>query len=109
MRYLVTVGAARWLGADFPWGTLVVNLAGAFLIGLIQQLAFTHAMSEESRLLVSTGVLGGLTTYSAFSYETVRLTQLGAWRAATLNVAMTTILCLLFCYAGMLLGRLATR
>ena len=109
MRYLVAVGAARWLGADFPWGTLVVNLVGAFLIGLVQYLAGAHVLSEEGRLLLSTGVMGGLTTYSAFSYETVRLAQLGDWRAASLNVVVTTILCLALCVAGTALGRLLTR
>ena len=109
LRYLVTAGAARWLGSDFPWGTLLVNLAGAFLIGLVQQLTVAHVMSEEARLLLSTGVLGGLTTYSAFSYETVRLAEVSAWRAATFNVVAMTVLCLLLCYAGMVVGRLMTR
>jgi len=108
-RYLVAVGAVRWLGADFPWGTLLVNLVGAFLIGLVQQLAATSVVSEDSRLLLSTGVMGGLTTYSAFSYETVRLVQIGAWRAATVNVVVTTTLCLALCAAGMVVGRLVTR
>ena len=82
-RYLVAVGAARWIGPDFPWGTLLANLAGAFTIGLVQQLAAGRLLSESSRLLLSTGLMGGLTTYSAFSYETVRLAQLGAWRAVS--------------------------
>lgn len=108
-RYLVAVGAARWIGPDFPWGTLLVNLAGAFTIGLVQQLAAGRLLSESSRLLLSTGVMGGLTTYSAFSYETVRLAQLGAWRAASLNVIVTTVLCLALCAAGMAVGRALTR
>jgi fluoride ion exporter CrcB/FEX len=53
--------------------------------------------------------MGGLTTYSAFSFETVRLAQVGAWRAASLNVGVTTILCLALCVAGMALGRHLTR
>jgi CrcB protein len=107
-RYLVAVGAARWLGADFPYGTLAVNLVGSFLIGLVQMLAAGRALSEETRLLLSTGVLGGLTTYSAFSYETVRLAEAGAWRAG-LNVLVTTAGCLVLCAAGMALGRALTR
>ena len=63
LRYLVAIVAARWLGSDFPWGTLAVNLVGAFLIGLVQQLAAVPVLSEEGRLLLSTGVMGGLTTY----------------------------------------------
>ncbi len=90
-------------------GELGVNLVGSFLIGLVQYLAAAHVVSEESRVLLSTGVMGGLTTYSAFSYETVRLAQLGDWRAASLNIGVTTILCLALCVAGMALGRLLTR
>lgn len=107
-RYLVALGAARWLGADFPYGTLAVNLVGSFLIGLVQVLAAGRVLSEESRLLLSTGVMGGLTTYSAFSYETLRLAEAGAWRAG-LNVFITTAGCLLLCAAGMALGRAITR
>ena len=108
-RYLVAVGAVRWLGADFPYGTLAANLVGSFLIGLVQMLAAARALSEESRLLLSTGVMGGLTTYSAFSYETVRLAQVGAWRGAVLNVLLTTACCLALCAAGMAVGRALTR
>lgn len=108
-RYLVALGAVRWFGADFPYGTLTVNLIGSFLIGLVQVLAAGRALSEESRLLLSTGVMGGLTTYSAFSYETVRLVQIGAWRAAAVNVLLTTALCLALCLAGMAVARALTR
>jgi fluoride exporter len=109
LRYLVAVAAVRWLGPEFPWGTLIVNLVGAFLIGLVQQLAANQILTEETRLLLSTGVMGGLTTYSAFSYETVRLAQVGDWRGAGLNVSVTTIVCLALCAAGMALGRQLTR
>jgi CrcB protein len=108
-RYLVAIGAARWIGVEFPYGTLAVNLVGSFLIGLVQQLAGLSVLSENNRLLLSTGVMGGLTTYSAFSYETVRLAQLGAWRAAIVNVLVTTVLCLALCVTGMAVGRFLTR
>ena len=108
-RYLVAMGAVRWIGVDFPWGTLAVNLAGAFLIGLVQELAGARMLSESSRLLLSTGLLGGLTTYSAFSFETVRLVEAGAWRAAGLNVIVTTVLCLALCAAGIAAGRTLSR
>lgn len=108
-RYLVAMGAVRWIGVEFPWGTLAVNLTGAFLIGLVQELAGARVLSESSRLLLSTGVLGGFTTYSAFSFETVRLVQAGAWRAAGLNVIVTTVLCLVLCAAGIAAGRTLSR
>jgi CrcB protein len=104
-RYLVALGAVRWIGVDFPYGTLAVNLIGSFLIGVVQQLAASSVLSEDNRLLLSTGVMGGLTTYSAFSYETVRLAQLGAWRAAVVNVLLTTVVSLALCVAGMAVGR----
>jgi len=75
----------------------------------VQALAAGRTLSEEGRLLLSTGVMGGLTTYSAFSYETVRLAQVGAWRAAAVNVVLTTALCLALCAAGIAVGRALTR
>ena len=104
LRYLVAVAAARTWGDGFPYGTLIVNLVGCFLIGLINRVAATPLMSEETRLLLSTGVMGGLTTYSAFSYETVRLLELGHWRGALVNVVLTTGACLALALAGMAVG-----
>jgi CrcB protein len=106
LRYTVASVALAWLGPGFPWGTLVVNLAGSFLIGLVQQLA-TEALvlGEETRLFLTTGVLGGLTTYSAFSYETVRLLEAGAPSSAWLNVLGTTAACLALCFLGLTTGR----
>lgn len=106
LRYVVATLALAWLGPAFPWGTLAVNLAGSFAIGLVQQLA-TEALvlGEDTRLLLSTGLMGGLTTYSAFSYESVRLMEGGAWGWAWLNVAVTTAACLALCYLGLTTGR----
>lgn len=107
LRYLTGGLAARWLGADFPYGTLIVNVVGSFLIGLVQEIGATTAvLSESTRLFLTVGIMGGLTTYSAFSYETVRLAQSGAWGQAWLNVLATTALCLAVCFVGMAAGRL---
>jgi len=107
LRYLVASAALAWLGPTFPWGTLVVNLVGSFAIGLVQQLAVEGlVLSENTRLLLSTGVLGGLTTYSAFSYESVRLMQTGAWLPAWLNILLTTAASLTLCFLGLTTGRL---
>lgn len=109
-RYLVALGAARALGADFPYGTLIVNLAGAFLIGFVHELALDSIlMPDQARLFLATGLMGGLTTYSAFSYETVRLAQAGAWTRATINVGLTTAACLMLCVLGMLAARFVLR
>jgi CrcB protein len=106
LRYLAGVAAAGWLGPAFPHGTLAVNLAGSFLIGLVQQLAVASlVLSEPSRIFLAVGVMGGLTTYSSFSYETVALAGRGEWLAAVLNVAVTTAGCLALCVLGMALGR----
>src|ERR1043165_9181361 len=102
LRYLVAIAAVNWLGPTFPWGTLAVNLVGSFLIGLVQALALDGlVLSEDARLFLTAGVMGGLTTYSAFSYESVRLMESGAWPQAILYVAVTTIACLALCYPGM--------
>ena len=107
LRYLVSLGAARWLGVDFPYGTLLVNLSGAFVIGLVQQVALgTTLVPDGARLFLTTGLMGGLTTYSTFSYETVRLVQDGEWGLAGINVVVTTAACLVLCVLGMAAGRL---
>jgi CrcB protein len=106
LRYATSVLAARWLGTDFPYGTLIVNLAGAFVIGLVQELgAESLLLPDNVRLFLTTGMLGGLTTYSTFSYETVRLAELGAWHHAGLNLIVTTVACLLLCLLGIAAGR----
>ena len=106
-RYLTSLVALAWLGPDFPYGTLIVNVTGAFFIGLVQELgAETAMMSDNARLLLTTGVMGGLTTYSTFSYETVRLMEAKAWTAAWMNVVVTTAICLGLCFLGIVVGRL---
>ncbi len=108
-RYLVGGAAARWLGAEFPYGTLLVNVLGSFLIGLIQQIGLaTLAIPDTVRLVLTIGVLGGFTTYSSFAYETLKLAESGDWLSAALNVALTTTLCLVVCGLGLELGRLIT-
>jgi CrcB protein len=105
--YGVNLIAARWLGLEFPFGTLAVNVLDSFLIGLVQQVALESTLiSETARLALAVGVLGGFTTYSSFSYETVRLAGTGAWPAAALNVVATTALCLVGCVLGLGAGRL---
>ncbi len=106
LRYLSNGLAVRWLGLDFPYGTLIVNVAGSFLIGLVQALAEEAAvLPEPARLFLSVGVMGGFTTYSAFSFETVRLVELDAFGRALANVVVTTGACLGVCVLGMAAGR----
>ena len=106
LRYLTSLAAARWFDSEFPYGTLIVNLSGAFIIGVVQQLGAEQALIPDSaRLFLTTGMMGGLTTYSTFSYETVRLMESGAWHQAWINVLVTTVVCLSLCFLGMAIGR----
>jgi CrcB protein len=100
-RYLVGLWAGQRLGASFPWGTFIVNLAGCFLIAVVIQTALNLASFPPTlRLALTTGFMGGLTTYSSFAYETTRLAQDGALGAAFLNFALTTVAC----FGAVLLG-----
>jgi CrcB protein len=89
-RYLTTIAAARLISPEFPFGTLIVNLLGCFLIGFVHTVAVVSGrLSPEARLFLTTGVLGGFTTYSAFNYETLSLVEQGqAARAAAYAAAM---------------------
>jgi CrcB protein len=103
-RYLVSGWAARLWGPLFPWGTFAVNFSGSFLIGLVMETALTtRSISPAVRLFLTTGFLGGLTTYSAFNYETIRLVREGAWRLATANFVLTSVACLVAGLAGVVL------
>jgi CrcB protein len=105
-RFLTAQLAVRWLGTDFPYGTLAVNLAGAFLIGVVQELATqTSLIPENLRLFLVTGILGGMTTYAAFTYETAQLAGFGEWGKASANVLATNVLCLVLCWLGMVAAR----
>src|SRR5262245_43058975 len=89
-RYLISLGALRWLGSAFPYGTLTVNAVGSFLVGLLMHVALeTTLVPPGARVFLATGVLGGLTTYSTFTYETLALANDGAWSLAVPNVGAT--------------------
>jgi CrcB protein len=105
-RYLVGLWAGRTLPSWFPYGTLIVNVVGCFLITLVAELALrTTLVSPTMRLTLTTGFLGGLTTYSAFDLETTNLLRERAWSTATANVAVTLGLCFAAGLLGLLLGR----
>lgn len=90
----------------FPWGTFAVNIIGSFFVGFIVQVGVaTPLMSPTLRMALTTGVMGGFTTYSTFNYETIRYIQDGAWRLALGNVALTLFACLAAGFAGIALGR----
>jgi CrcB protein len=106
LRYFTAVLAVQWFGAGFPYGTLIANLSGAFIIGLVQELSTETTLIPDSfRLFLTTGMMGGLTTYSTFSFETVRLVEAHAWHQAWMNVVITTAACLGLCFLGIVAGR----
>jgi len=89
-RYLVSLAAGDRPGEGFPWGTLIVNLLGSFLIALVGDLALHEGtMSPRLALALTTGFMGGFTTYSAFNYQTTALAENGALGMAAVNVAVT--------------------
>ena len=105
-RYFLSGWALAAWGPAFPWGTFAVNAIGSFLLGLIMQVGVaTPLLSPTLRLTLTTGVMGGFTTYSTFNWETMRYIQDGAWRLALGNVVLTLILCLAAGFAGVALGR----
>ncbi|HTN54117.1 MAG TPA: fluoride efflux transporter CrcB [Anaeromyxobacter sp.] len=105
-RYLVATWATAAFGPSFPRGTLIVNVTGSFLLAAILTLAFsTDAISDDLRLFLSSGVMGGYTTYSSFNWETIALVQEGRVGTAALNVAATLLGCLAAGMAGVLAVR----
>ena len=105
-RYLLSGWALEALGPAFPYGTLAVNLIGSFCVGLIMQVGVaTPLLSPTVRLALTTGVMGGFTTYSTFNYETIRYAQDGSLTLAAANVAATLAGCLASGLAGIAAGR----
>jgi CrcB protein len=98
-RYVLTKITLHY-GAVFPWGTLFANALAGVLVGLVFALEKGPGLSPRTVLLVRTGFLGGLSTFSAFSLETIRLAQAGSYGGATLNVALNLALSL----GGVLVG-----
>lgn len=105
-RYLVSLWALERFGPRFPWGTLAVNIAGSFAIGLLMPLsASTDWLTPTMRLALVTGVLGGFTTYSAFNFEAVSYAQRGEWTLAAGYVALMLCACFAAGWAGHAVGQ----
>jgi fluoride exporter len=101
-RYLTGIGATRLLGSGWPWGTLIVNVIGGFLIGI---LAARTGAGDPWRLFLGVGVLGGFTTFSAFSLETLGLIERGAWGHAAAYVSVSVAASVAAVAFGMALAR----
>jgi fluoride exporter len=104
-RYLIGVWAGKTLGAGFPYGTLIVNVAGCFLIAIVAHAASLQVISPTLRLTLATGFMGGLTTYSSFNLETKQFLQNRAWYSGVLNFSATVFACFVAGLLGFALAR----
>ena len=105
-RYLIGLWSAGRFGPTFPYGTLIVNLTGCFLIAFVMEVAAARSWPETTRLAVTVGFLGGFTTYSSFNFETTRLAQTGILSGASAYVLATLVGGLAAGILGMLAARL---
>lgn len=106
LRFLVALwcNARGWTA--FPWATLIVNVVGCFCIMLIATVAAATTLSINTRLFLTTGIMGGLTTYSTFDFETTKFLQDGAPVSALVNVGATLLACFVAGLLGLGLARL---
>jgi CrcB protein len=103
-RYMTGIAAARLLGKGFPWGTLIVNIAGSFLMGALV-VGLLHLGSNRYAPLLMTGVLGGFTTFSAFSLDAVTLYERGQGALAAGYVLASVVLSIAALFAGLTMAR----
>lgn len=106
LRYYVGVWSLRLAGPTFPWGTLTVNVVGSFVIGLFAEMIVRKfGGSVELRLLLMTGILGGFTTFSSFSLDTLALIERGSIGVAALYVVVSVGVSLVMVFAGLSVAR----
>ncbi|CAH0341040.1 fluoride efflux transporter CrcB [Rhizobium sp. CECT 9324] len=106
LRYLTGMAALRLMGPNFPWGTLTVNIVGSFAIGLLSHVVMVRfGASDALRLLLITGVLGGFTTFSAFTLDAIVLAERGALVMPLVYVAASVILSIGAAVLGLGLAR----
>lgn len=105
-RYYLSGWVYDLAGRSMPFGTFAVNVLGAFLIGLIMEFSLRSSLvSQELRVGVTIGFLGGLTTFSTFSYETFRLLESGQLLQALMNALLSVTACLAFTFVGIIAAR----
>ncbi len=105
-RYYVSGWTYALAGRGLPYGTLVVNILGSFLLGLVMEGSMRSTLlSTELRMGIALGFMGGFTTFSTFSYETIRLLEEGSLLQAGANVLLNVLLCLAFAALGIFVAR----
>ncbi len=107
LRYLISGWSYRLLGTGFPWGTLVVNILGSFLIGFLWQLFEYVPISSNMRSLIFIGGLGAFTTFSTFAFESLNLFRDGDISLGVANILLMDVFGLLLGLLGIILGRTA--
>ncbi len=108
-RYFISELVYTFIGAGLPYGTLAVNLAGSFLLGIVAQLGLSGDLLPDSiNSFVGIGFLGAFTTFSTFSVQTLELLESGSLLKALLNISLNIILCLIGAWGGFTLGRILT-
>ncbi len=107
-RHFVSAGMVAWLGHGFPWGTLVVNILGSFVMGaLVETMALIWSPTAEMRALLTVGLLGAFTTFSTFSLDVVSLYERGEAGIAGLYIVASFVLSVGALFAGLRIMRLA--
>ena len=102
-RFFISGLVANWFGSAFPWGTLLVNISGSFVIGFINTLTGPEGRifaSGTTRQFLMTGICGGYTTFSSFSLQTLTLANDDEWLQAGGNVALSVVCCLVAVWLG---------
>jgi CrcB protein len=106
LRYWVGDWAAQRFGSDFPYGTLMINLSGSFLLGLIVSLTLEHYIIDPRlRIFMIVGILGSYTTFSTYAYESIALISLGQWGLGLFNLIGSSLLGGLSALLGIWLGK----
>jgi fluoride exporter len=105
-RYFMSGWVYALLGRGFPYGTFAVNILGAFFIGLVMEFSLRSTLIPQNlRIGLAIGFLGGLTTFSTFSFETFKLLEDGQFAVALANVLLSVTVCLLFTWIGIIVAR----
>ena len=111
-RYGLSGAVANWIGATFPWGTLIVNITGCFVIGIFNALTGADGVflvPANVRVFVMVGLCGGYTTFSSFSLETLNLVRNGEWFSAAGYIIASVVFCLIGVWLGHIAGVLINR
>lgn len=103
-RYLLDRSINRRFESDLPWGTFLVNVSGSFILGLLTGLSLANHLAPLAKALMGTGFCGAYTTFSTFTYETIRLLEVGQYLEALANVAVSLVSGLIGAAIGLAIG-----